>query len=97
MDETALRLAVDNLNPRGNVIDTPSQLQAASRAITPAGSFDAKNPQSTGQNVLRLTIEQVPHMAYMVNHQFEVIWLNPGLTGIKKSLLKSVPWRAGVF
>jgi len=22
---------------------------------------------------------------------------NPGLTGIKKSLLKSVPWRAGVF
>ena len=23
--------------------------------------------------------------------------LNPGLTGINKSLLKSVPWRAGVF
>ena len=90
MDETGLRLAVDNLNPRGSVIDTPSQRQAASRALTPAGSFDAKNPQSTGQNVLRLTIEQVPHMAYMLNHQFEVIWLNDtaqaGLPGLPQPL-----------
>ena len=90
IDESGLRLAVHNLNPRSTVIDTQLQRTAESRALTPAGSFDAKNPQNAGQNVLRLTIEQVPHMAYMVNHQFEVIWLNDtaqaGLPGLSKPL-----------
>ena len=42
---------------------------------------------------------KVKALQWLLTHSFsgKASAVNPGLTGIKKSLLKSVPWRAGVF
>ena len=36
----------------------------------------AKEPDSANTGTLRLTIDQIPYAAYMVNYNFEIVWYN---------------------
>lgn len=84
MGEIGLRLATNNANPGGAVREglppPPPRLTAQ-----PAG-----RPLSESSNTLSLTIEHMPHRAYMVNYRFEVLWLNDmardGIPGLSHSL-----------
>ncbi len=84
MDEIGLRLASTNPapvnTPRPGVNEREAQQAApASKAV----QLDSSGP-------LTLTVEQLPHMAFMVNHKFEVLWLNDkaraGIPGLFNNL-----------
>mgnify|MGYP003346140823 CR=1 FL=1 len=91
MDEIGMRLASSNANPinalrgggssggGGNGADTYS------KSVTPTNSAQMDSSES-----LTLTVEQLPHIAYMVNYKFEVLWLNEkartGLPGLFKQM-----------
>lgn len=86
MEDIGLRLAANNPAPVTALHEPSPQQQApGARTATPIGSRPLNLESS---NSLTLTIEHMPHMAYMVNYRFEVLWLNdmaregiPGLRG----------------
>lgn len=70
MDDIGLRLAVANSNiaasPRGGNSGASFNAEASTR----------KPAQLDSEAPLILTVEQLPHIAYMVNYKFEMLWLN---------------------
>lgn len=82
MDDIGLRLASSNPTPLSNIREsTPQQPQTASQTtFQPAPQSEPQPGQRGGatnsSNTLTLTIDHMPHMAYMVNYKFEVLWLN---------------------
>jgi len=79
----AERVNVDDATKRRLQAVTPSE--TSDKDGNPAG---AKRSDSTKSERLTLVVDQLPHAAYMVNHNFEVTWFNdqarmeiPGLLG----------------
>lgn len=84
MDDIGLRLAAKTSGPISALRGVRSEklLQQNTAPDMPA---HADNSES-----LTLTVEQLPHIAYMVNYKFEVLWLNEkartGLPGLFNQL-----------
>ena len=70
MDDIGLRLAAANPNP------ISAARGGASEDVSQAGASPKKTVQMDSSEPLTLTVEQLPHIAYMVNYKFEVLWLN---------------------
>ncbi len=84
MDDIGLRLAASN--PTASYVTRES---APPPQPTPLHA--ASKPTDLGNaRTLTLSIEQKPHMAYMVNYRFELLWLNDkareGIPGLKNPL-----------
>jgi adenylate cyclase len=54
----------------------PDIQQPEEHPSTVAESSAAKEPNSANTGTLRLTIDQIPYAAYMVNYNFEIVWYN---------------------
>ena len=61
---------VNQLKQEGNVMDA----QADTKSIAPVSEKPVGQPSKSGP--LRLTIDQVPYPAYMVNYNMELTWYN---------------------
>ncbi len=94
MEEIGLRLAANNPAPARGQRDARPQ---TADAMGPAATTDGP-PVKDKAAGLTLTIDKLPHMAYMVNHKFEVLWLNDearnGLPGLSNSLPASTEGRS---
>ena len=108
MEDIGLRLAANNAVHFTAQHEAPAPQPAPDmRPVTPIGSRSSSLDSS---NTLTLTVEHMPHMAYMVNYRFEVLWLNdmaregiPGLSGMlppntdDRSIFKLLMDHAGEF
>ena len=74
MEEIALRLAATNPMPLSPVRGAGA---GGEREIPLQKSFGGgSSPAAGNSETLTLTVEQLPHIAYMVNYKFEILWLN---------------------
>ncbi len=67
MDDIGLRLAANNPNPISTLREAPLPRPAV---------LDSNTSNLDSSNRLTLTIDELPHIAYMVNYKFEVLWFN---------------------
>ena len=99
MEEIGLRLAATNATP----VSAPREVKLSPAAVSPVPDSPVKptataSPPAGAANALTLTIDKLPHMGYMVNHKFEVLWMNDearlGLPGLAKPLPPSTDERS---
>ena len=95
MDDIGLRLAAKNSTPnlysaRGSGDEAPAPPLQPQRPATqqPPASKGVK-VDSSGS--LTLTIDQLPHIGYMVNYKFELLWLNDKAKASIPGLFKQLP------
>ena len=78
------------LKQSGFSLDEIGSQLAPNDAPTPASLSMVNLADACNRNALRLTIEQGPHMAYLLNHRFELQWLNDaaraGMPGLGQPL-----------
>ena len=79
MEEIKLRLAASNINaliqPNPGSGDTETE-QREGAGIYSSAPMAQKAFESEAPRTVTLTLEEMPHMAYMVNYKFEVLWFN---------------------
>jgi class 3 adenylate cyclase len=72
MDEIAKKLGAGSA-----AMAAPAQpTGVASLAPELTHTVERPNPERTGSGFLHLTLDEIPHPAYMVNYNLEVAWLN---------------------
>lgn len=89
-DDTVTRIAtISQLKLEGYSMAEIKSRLLGHTALSPAGGVTATSasPHLTGSHPVmlqmkdvdcpRVTIEDLPHPAYMINHNFELIWVNP--------------------
>lgn len=70
MAEVVARIGITQA---GREVLAADQAPAAGAAV--AGT-EAQQPEANNRRALRLTLEDIPHPAYMVNYNFELTWYN---------------------
>lgn len=86
MDEIGMRLASTTINPIHALRGSGGGESHAPKSATPANAAQMDSSES-----LTLTVEQLPHIAYMVNYKFEVLWLNEKARTDIPGLFKQLP------
>jgi len=71
MAEIVRQLKAEEIKPSATAPEADSSRQSTKTVAT---QDKAATPAKTGE--LRLTIDQIPYAAYMVNYNFEIIWYN---------------------
>jgi adenylate cyclase len=85
MDDIGVRLAAMSPNPVSALRGTGTE------KFSPKNTVPDNVVQLDSSESLTLTVEQLPHIAYMVNYKFEVLWLNEKARSSLPGLFNQLP------